>query len=113
MAKNTFVINGKTYNAKPIDFNTMCDFEDLGLPLEDMARKNMSTIRTYFALCSNLQLSEAGKEIEQHIIAGGDISSIAEAMNEEMQASDFFRSLKETAESKNPANQSKETTETE
>lgn len=91
--KNEFTVNEKKYVAKPFTFNLMCDFEDLGVSLSDMANKSMSTVRTYFAICAGIGLSEAGQEIETHIINGGSIEPIAEAMSKELESSDFFRSL--------------------
>lgn len=91
--QNTFVINGKTYTAAPFNFNTVCDLEELGMSLSTVAKNPMSAVRAYFAVCLGGDRERAGNEIEQHVINGGDMSVIIEAMNKEMEASDFFRAL--------------------
>ncbi len=100
----TFKINGKEYKAKAFDFNLMCDIEDMGLAISDMGKKNMSLVRAYFSLCTGNGKEFSGKEIEQHIINGGSIDELVSVMNEEMEKSDFFRSLNKTAETENAEN---------
>lgn len=90
----TFTINGQRYNARPFDFNTVCDLEDNGVPLTEMSKKPMSMARAYFALCFNGSKEDAGKEIEAHIKAGGDFNALYTVMGEEMNESDFFQALK-------------------
>lgn len=95
---NIFKINGTEYNAKPFDFNLVCDLEDMSVPLDDMGAKKMSAIRGYFALCAGGDKESAGKEINRHFINGGKIDGIIDAMSKEMEASDFFRALQKTTE---------------
>ena len=97
MAK-TFELNGKKYKAKAFDFNLICEFEDMGISLADLAKKPMSTVRAYFAMCHGESVEVAGKEMEQHLINGGNFDDVILAMNEEMEKSDFFRSLSKTTE---------------
>lgn len=94
----TIVINGKKYNVKPFDFNLVCDLEDLGIAIADLGRKPMVTLRAYVALCMGKDLSVAGKEIEKHLANGGNFEEAIKVMSEEMENSDFFRSLSQTAE---------------
>lgn len=94
----TFVVNGKEYRAKEFDFNLICDLEDMGIAMSDIAEKPMSTVRAYFALCTGRGKSYAGKEMEQHIVNGGSFDDVIIAMNEEMEKSDFFRNLNKTEE---------------
>lgn len=89
----TFTINGKLYRAKPFTFNTLADLEDMGINLEQMQKKPMSAIRAYFALCAGGDAEYAGGEIQAHMIAGGTLDAISEAMAGELNDSDFFRSL--------------------
>lgn len=91
-----FKINEKEYNAKTFDFNLVCDFEDMGVSMQEIGKKRMSVTRAYLALCGGMSNEEAGKEIEQHIIAGGNLENISQALSEEMEKSDFFRSLSKT-----------------
>lgn len=103
----TFVINGEEYRAKAFDFNLMCDFEDIGVPLETIATKPMKMVRAYFALCSGKDERNAGREIEQHILTGGSFEEIINVINEEMDKSDFFRKLSQTEETETPKNAKK------
>ena len=108
--QNTFEINGKRYTAAPFNFNTVCDLEELGMSLSTVAKNPMTAVRAYFAVCYGGDKERAGNEIEQHIIKGGDFSVIIDAMNKEMEKSDFFRAL---STNKDEGDQPEETAETE
>mgnify|MGYP003291630408 CR=1 FL=1 len=97
---NTFKVNDKDYIAKPFDFNMICDLEDMGLSLAEVAEKPMSTVRAYFALCTGKGKEYAGLEMGEHIIKGGSFDAVIEAMNKEMEKSDFFRNLTKAEETK-------------
>ena len=62
-----------------------------------MSGRNTSLIRAYFGICSGLSKEKPGKEIEQQFIKYGKLNEISEALNKEMEKSDFFRSLTERA----------------
>lgn len=98
--KKTFTINGKKYDAKVFDFNTLCDMEDAGVTLESMTKKPMSAVRAYFTVCYGGDAEGAGREIEQHIINGGDMTELMKAMSDAMSESDFFRSLAKSDQEK-------------
>lgn len=100
----TFKINEKEYVAKPFDFNLICDLEDMGVSLQDAGRKPMVMIRAYFSLCAGRGKDFAGKELELHMMNGGSFDEIANAMSDEMEKSDFFRSLAQTTEKKTGKN---------
>ena len=102
---NTFTVNGKEYKAKPFDFNLVCDLEDMGISLEQAGNKPMSMVRAYFGLCTGKGKEYAGNELEAHIIGGGKFDDIMTAMQDEMEKSDFFRNLNETAETEVAENQ--------
>ncbi len=95
---NTFTVNGKEYKAKPFDFNLVCDLEDMGVSIEQAGNKPMSMVRAYFGLCAGKGKEFAGKEMEAHIIGGGSFDDIMNAMSDEMEKSDFFRSLNKKSE---------------
>lgn len=90
---NTFAINGKLYKAAPLTFNTVCDLDEMGISIEDMQRKPLSTIRGYFTVCIGGNKELAGAEIEAHILNGGKFDGIVEAMTKEIAASDFFQKM--------------------
>ena len=104
----TFTINGKRYNAKPFDFNTVCDLEDNGVALIEMQKKPMSMARAYFALCFNGSKEDAGKEIEAHVKAGGNFNDLYSVMGDEMNDSDFFQALKKAEDEEAPKTEKKE-----
>ncbi len=103
-----FTINGKKYVARPFDFNTVCEIESYGVPITQMTDKPMSMVRAYFALCFNGTKEEAGKEIEAHVISGGNFNDIYEVMGAEMNESGFFQALKEKTDEENPEVENKE-----
>lgn len=108
----TITINNHLYPAKPFDFNLLCDLEEQGLSLEDVDKKPMSLIRTYLSFCAGIDKESAGKEIESHVIAGGNFDSVTEVIAKEMEESGFFRALqkrteKEDSETSTPNRKSK------
>ena len=94
----TFEVNGKIYKAKEFDFNLLCDLEEQGLSLEEVDKKPMSLIRTYFMFCAGISKENAGREIESHIANGGEFTDIVEIISQQMQDSGFFRSLNKKTE---------------
>ena len=99
---DNFVINGILYKPAPFSFNTVCDLEERGIALQKMREKSTSTLRAYFAICSGLDDETAGIQIEQHIISGGDMSDLVQAMTDAMSESDFFQALSKNAEKARP-----------
>lgn len=94
--ENIFAVNGKTYRAKKFDFNMICNLEEKGLSIEQMGEKPLSMIRAYFCLSSGLPEELAGNEIQSHILGGGKLDDISQAMSKEMEESDFFRNINPT-----------------
>lgn len=90
---NTFVINGKTYKAKDITFNFMCFLEEKDLPIEQIESKPMKFGREYLAYCGGLTSEQAGMEIDEHVINGGELSVLYDAMGEALDNSGFFRAM--------------------
>lgn len=96
-----FKINGKNVESKEFTFNLICDMEDMGFPIADIAKKPTSAVRAYLAICMDISLDEAGKEIEQHMIGGGSLNPLMTAMSYEMKNSDFFQALTKGATANN------------
>lgn len=90
---NKFELNGKMVTAAEFDFNLVADMEDLGVPLQDFSKKGTSATRAYLAICLGCDLKEAGKEINEHFIANGNVDILNNALSDEMEKSDFFRAL--------------------
>lgn len=103
----TFEVNGKSYKAKAFDFNLVCDLEDMGISMSTASDKPSSMARAYFAICANMSKEDAGKEIEEHVKNGGNLNDVMITMSEELEKSDFFRSLTQTTEAENGQSKSK------
>lgn len=103
---NRFTVNNVTYTAKPFDFGMICDLETMGVSLSDADKKGMSFIRGYFAVCADMDKEDAALEIQNHLVNGGSLDDISNAMAKEMNESDFFRAIAkkhETGTDKNPS----------
>lgn len=103
----TFIINGKSYNAKPFDFNMICELEDKGISLEQIQQKPISMLRAYFAICASSDSDYAGREISEHIVNGGKLEDVMNVMANEIEDSDFFRSLSQNTETETGADKEK------
>lgn len=95
-----FELNGKEIKAKEFDYNLMCDMEDIGFNIDDLAEKPLSALRGYIALCKGCKLDTAGKEISEHLAKGGQVEDILSIMTEKLNNSDFFRGQQTDEEKK-------------
>ena len=95
-----FELNGKEIKAKEFDYNLMCDMEDIGFNIDDIAEKPLSALRGYVALCKSCKLETAGKEISEHLANGGQVEDILSVMTEKLENSDFFRGQQTSEEKK-------------
>lgn len=86
------IINGKTIKVKPIDFEGICDLEDLGFEISSLKKKTFSSMRCATAYQMGISLEEATTEIENHIKNGGKASDFAPFI-EAIYKSDFFEAL--------------------
>ena len=84
-------INGKSYKAAEFDLNLLCDFEDVGISLENIDSKMFNVIRQYVASSMNVDAKTAGREISEHMKNGGDLDEISDVMSKMMEDSGFFR----------------------
>lgn len=98
MAKNCFTVNGTAYRAKPFDFDMVCELEDMGVTFERIDKMPMSLIRAYFAICADVDKEQASAIIQSHMIKGGKLDDVTDAMSKEMENSDFFRALSKDEE---------------
>lgn len=86
------VINGKSITIKPINFDAICNLEEMGLDLLNINKKAFSTFRCLMAFNANIPLTEASVEIESHIANGGNITDLVPLVNAVVE-SDFFKTL--------------------
>ena len=87
-----------------VDFNLVCDLEDMNVSVVDGNMKSMSLMRGYFGLCAGLSMTKAGEEIQSHLKHGGKLDEFAESLKYEFENSEFFQSLREEAEEDNTEN---------
>lgn len=85
-------INGKSYKMPELSFNAMCRLEDMGISLADFEKKPMAAIRGFLALAIG-DTETAGRELEAHIVGGGDFTEIVEEITKAVQDSGFFQAL--------------------
>lgn len=97
MAK-TIEINGRRVRFPELDFNAVSDLSENGVDImspKSMAKKPIASARAIVAWVLDMDLEMAGKEIQAHIINGGDLAPIFEALNEQVEDSAFFKALAE------------------
>lgn len=99
--KKNFTINGKKYTAKPITFNALCEFEDMGFDIEELFEKKMKGIRAYLAYCGDMDAETAGAELEAHLMKGTGITELSDAFVEAVQESGFFHAFTAETEESN------------
>lgn len=88
-----FTVNGKEYEGAKYNYNTSCEFEEMGVSIAELGRKPQSVMRAYLAISGGMDLDDAGNEIEQHLINGGTLTDIQNAFAKELSDSGFFKSL--------------------
>lgn len=104
-------INGKEYKEAEIDFNSVCELEDMGVNLMNLKKvSEIKLARAYVALCMGgaERLEVAGSEINKHIINGGDFNGILEAFGKAVKESGFFQALNKTAEERDKQSKGEE-----
>lgn len=97
----SITINGKTYVAKEFDFNMICDLQDMGVDISSIAKTPMAAVRAYVAICMGVDKELAGKEIESHVVNGGELDKVMETLASKFENSDFFRKLSQSKEKDN------------
>lgn len=101
------VINGKMYPTKEITFNTVCQFEDMGIPMSEIEAKSIMFVRAYAAMCMDKKADQAGDEIEKHVMNGGSIDELADVLRQAVEESGFFQALSKRAETTDSESQTK------
>lgn len=86
--------NGKQLKLE-IDYNTMCELEDMGITIENLGGKTLNAYRAliYIALKKiepKITLEGTGKQMSQYFANGGNLEKIGEAFEKAIGESDFF-----------------------
>lgn len=89
-------INGKTYKVPELDFNAICELEDMGVVLTDMDKKVLTTVRGFLALSMGSDMETAGKELGDHLASGGTIDDMVKEINKAVSESGFFQALSQS-----------------
>jgi hypothetical protein len=91
-----------------ITFNSVCELEDLGVSMKDLDPHNLkiSIIRAVFAFASGMNLEDAGKEMQAHMVAGGSLVELVDDFWKAINSSDFFQALSPTAAKGSPESES-------
>lgn len=92
----SITINNKTYIAKEFGYNTLCDLQEMGIDINDARKVPMAMVRAYVAICMGVDKDTAGAEIEKHMINGGDLNVVTEALVSKIENSGFFRGISKT-----------------
>ena len=95
---NTFLINNKRYVAKELTFGAVRHLESNGISLGDMGSKPFSLASGYLSFCAGISMKAADEEIEKHVISGGNLDGLYEAVTEAMNESRFFQALNKKTE---------------
>jgi hypothetical protein len=86
MAKETIVINKRSYKAKELDFNFLCELGENGIDIQDIDKKILPVVRIYVAYCMGVDNEIAGNEISRHIINGGTFDDFTTVFNEKAES---------------------------
>lgn len=84
-------INGKDITAKPLDFNSVLEMQDMGGDIFAFSKKPFAVIRAYLAYCAGIDEVTAGDELEAHLVGGGDLAEIISAFVTECNDCAFFK----------------------
>ena len=88
-------INSKDYNIdKVIDFNGICELEELGLSLSDLKKTKMTSIRALLAYVGGIDTDTAGVEIMEHLKKGGSFEDFTPLIDSLVE-SDFFQATRQ------------------
>jgi hypothetical protein len=90
-------INSKDYKIKNVDFNAICELEDLGLSISDLKKRSLSTIRALVAFYGEMDIDTAGQEIMEHLKKGGSMKDFAPLIDS-LVDSDFFQAMRQSSE---------------
>jgi len=96
----TLVINEREYDVPELDFNAVCDLADRGIDIlntNTMQKNALGIARGFTAWVMGVDNATAGREIQKHMLAGGDISVIIDAFTQAVEESGFFNAIQSRA----------------
>lgn len=90
-------VNNKEYGLeriKAMDFNGICELEELGLSMNGIKKTQMTSVRALLAYAGNITAEEAGAQIMEHIKNGGSFEDVAPLITT-FTESDFFQATRQ------------------
>ena len=84
-------INGKQYELAKYTYNTSCELEEMGADVNVLLTKPNTLVRAYLAISGGMSPMQAGEEIEQHYMNGGNMDEFVKEMLGEVKNSGFFQ----------------------
>lgn len=96
----TFKLNGKEYKAKELDYNAVCDLQDLGVDISKLGSNiGLSEIRAIIAVVTfNGDTRKSGNLIGEHLVSGGTFEEVVDIVAKLVEESGFFQALSKLAE---------------
>lgn len=85
-------LNGTEYEFEGINFNSVCQLEEMGVDITAAEKKPMSFIRAILALAVG-DAKVAGDELQAHLMNGGTLDEITKMISDEIAGSDFFQAI--------------------
>lgn len=100
----TIKINQKNYPIPELTFRHLPMMERCGLSIMQMVSGHyiFTTVQVFTALVVGCDTDEADRLLEQHILGGGDVTSIFEAFADAIDESPFFSKILENQEKDTP-----------
>lgn len=95
-------VNGKEYTLPKIDFNAVCELEDLGFDFSKIDKKMMSTGRALLAFVMKTDIETASKEFSKELENNPEaFQSIFVPLFNMISESDFFQRMAQQKVSSN------------
>lgn len=94
--QRTVTINKNTYTIPEVTFDAICQLEENGVYLLSMGsnERNLATmLRGLVAWIMDTDLQTASREIQAHIMSGGNIGDILEAATDSISDAGFFKQV--------------------
>ena len=99
------IINGKEYTIPEVTFDAVCDLEDAGLNLLDLASGNVKLTviaRACVAWVTHTSPAGASKILAAHLADGGDLGSVVSPIWDAIEESGFFTGKKVPQDHRKP-----------
>lgn len=93
---NTFKVNGKEIIGAEITFGTVRKMTKLGVDFNNITADLPGLVSAYVTVSTHASQDTVDRELQAHIVNGGNFDEILDAFQNEMDESDFFQALAKT-----------------